>query len=95
MKKNINFNYAFVVYDIKEERVNKVFKICKKYLTHFQKSVFRGAITPSKLISLKKELNNIIDEEEDFIAIIKMINENSFSEDILGKKNNDGEDLFI
>lgn len=95
MKKNINFNYAFVVYDIKEERVNKVFKVCKKYLTHFQKSVFRGAITPSKLISLKKELNNIIDEEEDFIAIIKMINENSFSEDILGKKHNDGEDLFI
>lgn len=95
MKKNINFNYAFVVYDIKEERVNKVFKVCKKYLTHFQKSVFRGKITPSKLISLKKELNNIIDKEEDFIAIIKMINESSFSEDILGKKHNDGEDLFI
>ena len=52
-KKNLNYNYAFVFYDVKEERVNKVFKVCKKYLSHFQKSVFRGEITPSKIIKLK------------------------------------------
>ena len=43
----ISYNYAFVFYDVNEKRVQKVFKICKKYLSHFQYSVFRGEITPS------------------------------------------------
>ena len=38
MSKNINYNYAFVFYDVNEKRVNKVFKVCKKYLSHYQKS---------------------------------------------------------
>ena len=70
--KNINYNYAWVFYDVSEKRVNKVFKICKKYLSHFQKSVFRGDITPSKLISLRSELKNIIVEKEDFVCILKL-----------------------
>jgi len=65
--KNLNYNYAFLFYDVNEKRVNKVFKVCKKYLSHFQNSVFRGELTPSKLILLKKDLNKIIDEDEDFI----------------------------
>lgn len=39
MKKQLNYNYAFLFYDVGEKRVQKVFKICKKYLSHFQKSV--------------------------------------------------------
>ena len=39
--------------------VQKVFKICKKYLSHYQKSVFRGDMTPSKLISLRNELKKL------------------------------------
>ena len=30
MKKKINYNYAFLFYDVKENRVNKVFKICNE-----------------------------------------------------------------
>ncbi len=93
--RKINYNYAFVFYDIGEKRVNKVFKICKKYLTHFQKSVFRGEITPSNIISLKNELYKIIDEDEDFICIIKMLNGSVFGEDIIGKCESNGEDLII
>ena len=92
-------SYVFLMYDIADEeseagknRVGKVFKICKKYLNHHQKSVFRGEITPSNLLKLKKELQNIIDKELDFITIIKFKNENQFSEEELGKKR---EDLFI
>lgn len=32
MKKQINYNYVFLFYDVEEKRVNKVFKKCKKYL---------------------------------------------------------------
>lgn len=94
--KNLNYNYAFLFYDVNEKRVNKVFKVCKKYLSHFQNSVFRGELTPSKLILLKKDLKNIIDEDEDFICIIKLMNDNVYGEEILGnQRNNTGEDLII
>lgn len=96
MKKEFNFNYAFLFYDVGEKRDQRVFKICKKYLSHFQKSVFRGEITPSKIILLRKDLKKVIDKNEDFICIIKLMNENVFEEEILGlQKNNTGEDLII
>lgn len=96
MKRQINYNYAFLFYDVGEKRVQKVFKICKKYLSHFQYSVFRGEITPSKLILLRKELKNVIETEEDFVCIIKLRNDNVFGEEILGKPHKDtGESLFL
>jgi len=82
-------------YDINEKRVNKIFKICKKYLTHYQKSVFRGKINPSNIIKLKKELSRIIKPKEDFISIIKMINEDNFAEDVLGTKPEDSDSLIL
>ncbi|SHO50992.1 CRISPR-associated endonuclease Cas2 [Anaerocolumna xylanovorans] len=95
-KKNMNYNYAFLFYDVNEKRVQKVFKLCKKYLSHFQYSVFRGEMTPSKLIKLKDELNNVINKEEDFVCIIKLMNDNVFVEDILGSPSKKtGEDLII
>jgi CRISPR-associated protein Cas2 len=99
MKKDYKINYVFLMYDIADEeseagkrRVNKVFKICKKYLEHHQKSVFRGEISPSRLLKLQKELQDVIDEELDFITIIKLKNKESFLEDTMGKKEND---MFI
>lgn len=95
-KKNMNYNYAFVFYDVKENRVQKVFKVCKKYLSHFQYSVFRGEMTPSKFINLKKDLNKVINKEEDFVCIIKLMNDNVFGEEILGSPQKDtGETLII
>lgn len=93
--KKINYNYAFVFYDIGEKRVNKVFKICKKYLSHFQKSVFRGEINPSNLISLRNDLNKVIDEDEDFVCIIKTLNGSVFGEEVIGKSDGNGEDLIL
>lgn len=96
MKKQLNYNYAFLFYDVGEKRVQKVFKVCKKYLSHFQKSVFRGDMTPSKFIQLRNELNGVIDKEEDFVCIIKLMNDNVFGEEVLGNKKKDsGENLIL
>lgn len=96
MAKKMNYNYAFLFYDVNEKRVQKVFKICKKYLSRFQKSVFRGEVSPSKLMQLKRELKKIIDEDEDFVCIIKLMNDNVFGEEILGKGDvENGESLII
>lgn len=96
MAKQLNYNYAFVFYDVNEKRVQKVFKICKKYLSHFQYSVFRGDMTPSKLLQLRNELKKVIDPSEDFVCIIELMNDNVFGEEILGSPNKEsGESLII
>ena len=95
MKKDFNCGYIFLCYDIKQERVNKVFKICKKYLSHFQNSVFRGEITKSKLMKLRNEIEGIIVKEEDRVCIIKLINSNSYSEENLGVNKETGENLIL
>lgn len=82
MKNNINYNYVFLFYDVKENRVNKVFKKCKKYLNHWQKSVFRGEISPSEIIELENELN-------------KIINFKTIGETTLGNIEKNTEDLFL
>lgn len=95
-KKNLNYNYAFVFYDVNEKRVQKVFKICKKYLSHYQNSVFRGDMSPSKLIQLRTDLRSVIHEDEDFVCIIKLMNDNVFGEEVIGKKDKEnGENLII
>lgn len=91
----MNYNYAFVFYDVKEKRVHKVFKVCKKYLSHYQKSVFRGDMSPSKLIRFKSELKGVINEKEDFLCIIKLMNDSVFGEEVIGVGTENGESLII
>ena len=95
MPKKINYNYAFVFYDVGEKRVQKVFKVCKKYLSHFQKSVFRGEMSPSKLIRLKTDLNKVLNKEEDFVCIIKLMNDSVFGEEVLGNGGEDNGEALI
>jgi len=61
--------YVILVYDIKQERVAKVLKTCRKYLHWVQNSVFEGEITGAKLEKLKAELKKIIKEDEDSVVI--------------------------
>ena len=103
MKKDtINYNYVFLFYDIADEfsevgkyRVAKVFKICKKYLKHHQKSIFRGSITPANQIKLDSELKKVIDKNLDFITIIKVLNSGSFTENTIGTQKKETESIFI
>jgi len=103
MKKDTkNYNYIFLFYDIADEfsevgkyRVAKVFKICKKYLKHHQKSIFRGGITPSQQIRMKNELKKVIDKKLDFITIIKVLNTGSFAEETIGTQEKETESIFI
>lgn len=92
--KNYNYSYIILMYDINEKRVQKVFKICKKYLEHYQKSVFMGEITASNIIKLRKELKKVINKEEDFVSIIKMMNEKSFEIESYGNEENEDKDFL-
>lgn len=101
-KTSFKHNYIFLFYDIADEfsevgkyRVNKVFKACKRYLKHHQKSIFRGSITPANQIALEEELKSIIDKKLDFISIIKVQNAKSFEELCLGTDPKKSEAIFL
>jgi len=76
--------YVIMVYDIKEERVNKVLKIGRKYLNWMQNSVLEGEITRAKLVKLKIELKGVIDREEDSIIFYKLRTKKFFDRETMG-----------
>lgn len=68
--------YVVLVYNVSQEengarRWSRIFKICKKYLTHIQNSVFEGELSKAQLAQLQKELNEYIDKELDSVIIFK------------------------
>ncbi len=86
--------FVILVYDIKEKRVGKVLKICRKYLYWVQNSVFEGELTESKFEKLKIELKNLIEETEDSIIIYTSPVIWYSKREIIGKEKG-GESLII
>lgn len=81
--------YIILMYDIvTDENGPKVarntFKICKKYLTHIQKSVFEGNLTKLQLMKLKLELKKNIRDDRDSLIIFKSRSEKWLEKEFLG-----------
>lgn len=55
--------YVILYYVFGEKRVAKALKICRKYLTHVQNSVFEGEVTQANYKKLVTELRKKMDEE--------------------------------
>lgn len=95
MKKQLNYGYVILFYDVGEKRVAKVFKLCKQYLKHYQKSVFRGHITTANYLELKGKLNKIIDPTYDLVTFIQTMSEASFFEESIGNPGINPESIII
>ncbi len=78
--------FVILVYDIREKRVGKILKICRKYLNWVQNSVFEGEITRAKLLKLKTELKKIIKKDEDSILIYKFRTLKYYEREVMGKE---------
>ena len=63
--------YIILAYDVGQKRVQKVMRICRKYLHHIQNSVFEGVITEAALEKLKREIQNKIYKEADSVIIFR------------------------
>ncbi len=67
--------WVILVYDVATEdtkdqqRLTRIRKIVRRYLTHVQKSVFEGEITVSKLERLKAEVLAEADRTRDSIIL--------------------------
>lgn len=91
--------YIILVYDIKTNqggaRVSRrVFNICKKYLTHVQKSVFEGNITPGLLQKMHQEFNKYIRKDEDSILVFKSREERWLQKEYWAKCDDETSNFF-
>lgn len=91
--------YVILVYDINGDEKGvkagrQMFKLCKRYLTHIQKSVFEGNLSESQLAQLKLESSRIIRKELDSVIIFKTGNDKWLNKEMWGVKD-DALDNFL
>jgi CRISPR-associated protein Cas2 len=87
--------FVILVYDANEKRVQKFHKICKKYLTWVQLSIFEGELTRSQLEALKIELTDIMNKDEDSIIIYTFRTKKYFQREVIGLNKADSLDNFF
>jgi CRISPR-associated protein Cas2 len=91
--------YIILVYDIPQDnggpKVSRnIFKICKKYLTHIQNSVFEGELSKSQLGKLEFELDQFIRKDEDSVIVFKSRNERWLEKEFLGVEDEKTSNFF-
>jgi CRISPR-associated protein Cas2 len=86
--------YIIMVYDVNQKRVNKVLNTARKYLEWIQNSVLEGEITEAKFERLKREIELIIDEEEDSVIFYIMRTTKYSERQIIGIEKNKREQIL-
>lgn len=61
-------------------------KLCRKYLSWIQNSVFEGEITDVKLKELEYKAKLIMNEQEDSLIIFKSRDEKWLEKELIGKE---------
>ncbi len=77
-----------MVYDVQEERVNRVLKVGRRYLTWIQNSVLEGEITEAKYEKLKYELKNAMNEKADSVIFYVNRTQRYLKKEIVGMEKN-------
>ena len=75
--------YILLVYDVAQERVTRVMKICREYLDHVQNSVFEGEINSAGYKELESRIKKVIVKEYDSILVYELW-KNNFKRKIIG-----------
>lgn len=76
--------YVIMVYDVGVERVVKVLKTGRKYLTHVQNSLLEGELSPAQFKRLKLEVNRIIDDSHDTVMFYTLRTKQYLEKERLG-----------
>ncbi|MBE3575408.1 MAG: CRISPR-associated endonuclease Cas2 [Firmicutes bacterium] len=78
--------YIILVYDADAKRDPKILKLCRRYLTWVQNSVFEGELTEAKYKMLKRELQQLINAKEDSIVAYQLRTTHYYRRDIIGRE---------
>lgn len=77
--------YVIVVYDIEQERVNKVCQLLRRYLNWVQNSAFEGELGEGQLERLRFELKDVMDLEKDSVYFYILRDARWIKKEILGQ----------
>lgn len=78
--------YVILVYDFGEKRVNKMLKLCRKYLNWIQNSVFEGEISEVRLKELLMSCDKFMNKGEDSVIVFSGPSQISLNKQIIGKE---------
>jgi len=78
--------YVILVYDMKQQRVGRMLKLCRRYLHWIQNSVFEGEISEVKLTELLVKARTIMDEEEDSLILFKSRTQQWLEKQVVGRE---------
>lgn len=78
--------YVILVYDFGEKRVNKMLKLCRRYLNWIQNSVFEGEISEARLKEFLMQTDKFMRKDEDSIIIFCGPSQSSMDKRIIGKE---------
>lgn len=88
-KEDVFVMYVILVYDIRSDEsgqrvLNRTYKICKRYLSHIQNSVFEGELSESQILKLKYELSKEIRKQIDSVIMFKSRNNKWLAKEMWG-----------
>ena len=75
--------YVILVYDVDQKRTSKMLKLCRRYLSWIQNSVFEGQISEVQLKQLALEAKRVM-EDEDSLIVFKSRDERWLQKEIIG-----------
>ena len=77
--------YVILVYDVDQKRTSKMLKLCRRYLSWIQNSVFEGQISEVQLKQLALEAKRVM-EDEDSLIVFKSREEKWLQKEIIGNE---------
>jgi len=86
--------YVLIVYDVGVEKVSKIHKYLRRYLTWIQNSVFEGELSDADLVAIRKYLKENIDSKSDSVLLFRFRSHHSFEKEVLGQERNSTENIL-
>lgn len=80
--------YVIVVYDIAQERVNRVCKYLRRFLNWVQNSAFEGELNLAQLEEVKLGVRELIDPAEDSIYFYLLRDMKWLNKEVIGIEKN-------
>jgi len=85
---------VILVYDMRQKRVGKMLKLCRRYLNWIQNSVFEGELTEVQLKELLYETRRLMDEQEDSLILFKNRDRKWLDKQIVGVERQSTDDFL-
>ena len=80
--------YVIIVYDVGQNRVNKLCKFLRRYLNWVQNSVFEGELSIGQLVEVKNGIKKITNKKNDSVLIYSTRNSRWIKKEIVGVEKN-------